>query len=160
MTQETSQQTQTLQLHRHFTAPPERVYKAFLDPDALAKWNAPHGFVAKVHQHDAKVGGTFRMSFRNFGTGTEHTFGGKFLELTEFTRLRWTDAFEDQPELEGTMTVTVDLEPSSIGTFVTITQEGLPAAMPIEFATAGWQESLVLLAQLVEPEIPDGPIEG
>lgn len=161
MSQDQTQQTeaQTLRLHRHLRAPPERVYKAFLDPDALAKWNAPHGFVAKVHHHDAKVGGTYRMSFRNFTTDTEHTFGGRFVELTPHTRIRWTDAFED-PALEGTMMVTVDLEPSRIGTFVTITQEGLPAAMPIEFATSGWQESLLLLAQLVEPEIPDAPVEG
>ena len=160
MTPETTQQTNTLQLHRHIRAPPERVYRAFLDPDALVKWQAPHGFVAKVHHHDAKVGGTYKMSFRNFGTGTEHSFGGKFVELTEFSRIRWTDAFEDQENLPGQMMVTLDLEPSSIGTFVTITQEGLPAAMPIEFATSGWQESLNLLAQLIEPNIPDGPIEG
>ena len=153
--------SQTLQLHRHIRAPPERVYRAFLDPAALAKWNAPHGFTATVHEHDARVGGTYRMTFTNFATGTGHSFGGRFLELTEFSRIRWTDAFED-PNMPGTMELIVDLEPSSIGTFVTITQKGLPSAMPIEFATAGWQESLVLLAQLVEPEIPDAgvPVDG
>lgn len=160
MNPETTQQTQTLQLHRHIGAPPQRVYKAFLDPDAMVKWSPPHGFVGKMHHHEPRVGGTYKMSFRNFTTDSEQSFGGKFLELTEFSRIRWTDAFDDQTVMEGTMQVTVDLEPSSIGTFVTITQEGLPAAMPIEFATSGWQESLVQLAQLVEPEIPDAPIEG
>jgi len=155
-------QTQTLQLHRHIMAPPERVYKAFLDPDAMVKWNPPHGFVGKMHHHDPKVGGMYKMSFRNFTTDTQHTFGGKFVELTEFTRIRWTDAFENQDSMPGEMVVTIDLAPTQIGTFVTITQEGLPAAMPREFATAGWQESLQLLEQLVVPEIPDAgvPVAG
>lgn len=150
---------QTLQLHRHISAPPERVYKAFLDPDAMVKWNPPHGFVGKMHHHEGKVGGTYKMSFRNFTTDTEHTFGGKYVELTPYTRLRWTDAFDESmgDDMQGEMMVTVDLEPTAIGTFVTITQEGLPDAMPREFATAGWQESLQMLEQLVVPEIPDGP---
>ncbi|MGB1586326.1 MAG: SRPBCC domain-containing protein [Thermoplasmatota archaeon] len=150
---------QTLQLQRHISAPPERVYKAFLDPDAMVKWNPPHGFVGKMHHHEGKVGGTYKMSFRNFNTDTEHTFGGKYVELNPYTRLRWTDAFDESmgEDMQGQMMVTVDLEPTAIGTFVTITQEGLPDAMPREFATAGWQESLMMLEQLVVPAIPDGP---
>jgi len=159
MTPETTQQTQTLQLHRHIRAPPERVYKAFLDADALVKWMAPHGFTAHVDKLDARVGGEYHMKFTNFGTGSSHSFGGKYLELTPFTRIRHTDSFDD-PTMPGTMEVTIEFKPSLSGTFVTITQAGIPAAIPLEFATMGWQESLLLLAQLVEPDIPDGSPEA
>lgn len=151
----------TLELHRHIQAPPERVFKAFIDPDAMVKWNPPHGFVGKMHEHDAKVGGSYKMSFRNLGTDTEHIFGGTYVEITPYTRIRWTDAFDASAgeAMQGEMMVTVDLAPTAIGTFVTIKQEGLPDAMPVEFATAGWQESLELLEKLVVPDIPDGPTE-
>ncbi|MGB0653218.1 MAG: SRPBCC domain-containing protein [Thermoplasmatota archaeon] len=155
---------QTLQLHRHIQAPPERVFAAFLDPDAMVKWNPPHGFVGKMYEHKAEVGGVYRMSFRNLGTGTEHSFGGKYVEITPHSRIRWTDAFDESAgeAMQGEMMVTVDLEPTAIGTQVTITQAGLPDAMPKEFATAGWQESLQLLEMLVVPDIPDGdvPVDG
>lgn len=152
-----SQQAKTgaVRLHRIIRAPPERVYKAFLDPDAMVKWLPPHGFTAKVHAMDPKVGGTHRMSFTNFSTGKSHSFGGKYLELTPYSRIRYTDAFDD-PSLPGQMTTTIELRPVISGTEVSITQEGIPAQVPGEFATMGWQESLDQLKALVEPEIPDG----
>ena len=145
----------TVRLHRVFRAPPERLYRAFLEPEALAKWNAPHGFVARVHELDARVGGHFRMSFINFGTGRSHDFGGTYLELVANRRIRSTDTFDD-PNLPGTMHMTVDLKAVSCGTQVEIVQEGLPDVVPPEACHLGWQESLLLLALLVEAEIPDG----
>jgi uncharacterized protein YndB with AHSA1/START domain len=147
--------TNTVKLHRVLRAPPQRVYKAFLDPDALVKWVSPHGFTAKVHKMDAKVGGGFRMSFTNFGTGHTHAFGGKYLELTPNERIRYTDKFDD-PNLPGEMTVTVRLRKVSNGTDLEIVQEGIPAVIPLEMCYVGWQEALSLLAHVVEPEIPDG----
>jgi uncharacterized protein YndB with AHSA1/START domain len=147
--------TNSVRLHRVFTAPPERVYRAFLDPNALVKWMAPHGFTATVHHLDAKVGGTFRMSFTNFTTGNSHSFGGEYLELVPNELLRYTDKFED-PNLPGVIEMTVQLKAVMCGTEVTIVQAGLPEAIPTEMCYLGWQESLVLLAQLVNPEIKDG----
>ena len=147
--------TGTVRLHRVLRAPPERVYKAFLDPDAMAKWVPPHGFTGKVHQMDARVGGGYRMSFTNFGTGKTHAFGGTYVELTPHERIRYTDQFED-PNLPGEMQVTISLPQVACGTDLQIVQEGIPAAIPVEFCYLGWQESLALLAHLVEPEIPDG----
>ena len=144
----------TVRLHRVLKAPPERIYRAFLDPDAIPKWLPPHGFTCKVHHLDAKVGGTYRMSFTNFSTGNGHAFGGTYLELVPNERIRNDDRFED-PNLPGTMVTTVTLKPVSVGTDVQIVQEGIPEAIPVEACYLGWQESLVLLAQLVEPEIPD-----
>ena len=146
--------TQTVKLHRVLRATPERVYRAFLDPDALAKWLPPHGFTCKVHQMDAKVGGTYRMSFTNFGTGRSHAFGGQYLELIEGQRIRYTDRFED-PDIPGEMRTTVTVRAVSCGTDLTIVQEGLPEAIPAEMCHLGWQESLAQLATLVEPDIPD-----
>ena len=151
--QTTAQTTNTLHLHRVLRAPPQRIYKAFLDPDALVKWLPPHGFTAKVHQMDARVGGGFRMSFTNFGTGESHSFGGKYLELTPHSRIRYTDVFDD-PNLPGEMQVTIELREVPGGTEVRIQQAGIPAAIPVSFATMGWQESLTMLANLVEPDIP------
>jgi uncharacterized protein YndB with AHSA1/START domain len=148
--------TGTVRLHRFLKAPPERVYKAFLDPEAMAKWLPPHGFTGKVHEMDATVGGGYRMSFTSFGTGQTHSFGGSFLELTPHQRIRYTDQFDD-PNLPGTMHVTIELGKVSTGTELTIVQEGLPPQIPVEFAYLGWQESLTLLANLVEPEIPATP---
>nr|WP_315206312.1 SRPBCC family protein [uncultured Albidiferax sp.] len=145
----------TVRLHRVLRAPPERVYRAFLDPDAWVKWVPPHGFTAKIHQLDARVGGSFRMSFTNFGAGSSHSFGGTYLELTPHTQIRYTNTFDD-PNLPGEMRVTVTLRPVACGTELGIVQEGIPAVIPVEFCYLGWQESLGLLAQLVEPEIPDG----
>jgi uncharacterized protein YndB with AHSA1/START domain len=145
----------TVRLHRVLNAPPERVYRAFLDADAIAKWLSPNGFTCKVHDLDAKVDGTYRMSFTNFSTGNSHSFGGKYLELVPNERIRHTDRFED-PNLPGEMKVAVSLRKVQCGTELTIVQEGIPAAIPVEFCYAGWQESLALLAQLVDPEIPDG----
>lgn len=144
----------TIRLHRVFKAPPERVYRAFLDPDALVKWMPPHGFTAKVHQFDAKVGGSYKMSFKNHTTGNSHSFGGKYLELVPNERIRHTDEFDDK-NLPGTMTVTVTFKKVLVGTEVNIVQEGVPDVIPAEACYLGWQESLILLAQLVEPEIPD-----
>jgi uncharacterized protein YndB with AHSA1/START domain len=144
----------TIRLHRVFQAPPERVYRAFLDPEAMVKWLPPHGFTAKVHQLDAKVGGTYKMSFKNFTTGNGHSFGGKYLELVPNERIVHTDVF-DNPGLPGTMTVTITFKKVLVGTEVNITQEGVPDAIPAEACYLGWQESLLLLAQLVNPEIPD-----
>jgi uncharacterized protein YndB with AHSA1/START domain len=145
----------TVQLHRVLRAAPERVYRAFLDPDALAKWIPPHGFTGKVHEMDARVGGSHRMSFTNFGTGKSHSFGGTYTELTPNQRIRYTDRFDD-PNLPGEMQVTITLKPVACGTDLSIVQEGVPSVIPVEFCYLGWQESLTLLAQLVEPEIPDG----
>lgn len=145
--------TGTVRLHRVLRAPPERVYRAFLDPDAKAKWLPPHGFTGKVHHLDARVGGSYRMSFTNLGTGTTHAFGGRYLELVPGERIRHTDAFDD-PNLPGEMTVTVSLRKVACGTDLSIVQEGIPDAIPVEMCHLGWQESLALLALLVEPEIP------
>lgn len=144
----------TVTFHRVLRATPDRVYRAFLDADALAKWLPPHGFTCKVHELDARVGGTYRMSFTNFTSGKGHSFGGEYLELVPHERLRWSDRFDD-PNLPGEMTVTVRLKPVSVGTDVQIVQEGLPDVIPPEACALGWQESLTLLAQLVEAEIPD-----
>ncbi|MBX3323723.1 MAG: SRPBCC family protein [Phycisphaeraceae bacterium] len=143
----------TVRLHRVLRAPPERVYRAFLEPEAMVKWFPPHGFVAQVHHMDARVGGGYRMSFTNFGTGQSHAFGGTFAELTPFERIRYNDRFED-PNLPGEMQVTVTLGSVMCGTELTIVQENVPTAIPIEFCYLGWQESLEMLAKLVEPEIP------
>jgi uncharacterized protein YndB with AHSA1/START domain len=145
--------TNTIRLHRVLRAPPERIYRAFLDADAMAKWLPPHGFTGKVHHIDAKVGGRFKMSFTNLGTGHSHSFGGEYLELTPFERIRHTDRFDD-PNLPGEMQVTISLKQASCGTELNIVQEGVPAAIPAEACYLGWQESLTLLAQLVEAEIP------
>ena len=144
----------TVRLHRVFTAKPEKVYRAFLEPEALARWIPPNGFTAKVHHLDAKTGGTFKMSFTNFTTGTTISFGGDYLELVQNERLRYTDIFDD-PNLPGVMTVTVDLKKVSVGTELNIKQEGIPDAIPLEACYLGWQESLQNLATLVEPEIPN-----
>jgi uncharacterized protein YndB with AHSA1/START domain len=146
----------TVRLHRVLRAPAERIYRAFLDPDAMAKWLPPHGFIGKVHEMDARVGGGYKMSFTNFGTGKKHSFGGKYVELTPNERIRYSDKFDD-PNMPGEMQVTVTLRGVMVGTDVTIVQEGIPAAIPVEFCYLGWQESLSLLAHVVEPEIPDGP---
>jgi uncharacterized protein YndB with AHSA1/START domain len=144
----------TVRLHRVIRAPAERVYRAFLDPDAMAKWMPPHGFTGKVHHIDAKVGGTYKMSFTNFSTGQTHAFGGKYLELVPNERIRNTDVFDD-PNLPGEMQTTVSIREVSCGTELDIVQEGIPEAIPPEGCYLGWQESLTLLAQLVEAEIPD-----
>ena len=144
----------TIRLHRVLRAAPERVYRAFLDPDAMAKWLPPNGFTGKVHQVDAKVGGTHKMSFANFTTGKSHSFGGRYLELTPNERIRYTDKFDD-PNLPGEMQVTVTLKKVSCGTELMIVQEGVPEVIPAEACYLGWQESLAQLANLVDPEIPD-----
>jgi uncharacterized protein YndB with AHSA1/START domain len=143
----------TIRLHRVLRAPPERVYRAFLDADAMAKWLPPNGFTGKVHHADLKVGGTFRMSFTNFATGASHAFGGEYLELTPHERIRYTDRFDD-PNLPGTILVTVTLRAVSCGTELGVVQEGIPDVIPAEACYLGWQESLVLLAKLVEAEVP------
>lgn len=150
----TSNNTNTVRLHRVFKATPERVYRAFLDAEAKAKWLPPNGFTGKVHHIDARVGGTYRMSFTNFSTGKEHSFGGTYVELIPHERLVHTDRFDD-PNLAGEMTVTILLKPVHCGTDLQITQEGIPAMIPAEACYLGWQESLVLLGKLVEAEIPD-----
>lgn len=147
-----SAQTHTIRLHRVVRTTPEKVYRAFLEADALAKWLPPHGFTCTVHHLDAKVGGTFRMSFRNFTTGGSHSFGGEYLELTPHERLRYTDKFDD-PNLPGVITVTVALKKVIGGTEVNIDQAGVPAVIPAEMCYLGWQDSLTQLAALVEPEI-------
>ena len=146
--------TNTVRLHRVLRAAPEKIYRAFLDADAMAKWLPPNGFTGKVHQLDAKVGGTYRMSFTNFGTGHGHSFGGKFLELVPYERIRHTDKFDD-PNLPGEMVTTITFKRVFCGTEVNIVQEGVPAVIPAEACYIGWQESLTLLAQLVEADIPD-----
>jgi uncharacterized protein YndB with AHSA1/START domain len=147
--------TNSVHFHRVLRAPPERVYRAFLEADAMVKWLPPHGFTGKVHDLDVRVGGGYHMSFTNFGTGKSHSFGGKYVELTPHQRIRYTDRF-DNPGLPGEMQVTITLRPVACGTELTIVQEGLPAVIPVEFIYLGWQEALSLLAHLVEPEIPDG----
>lgn len=149
-----SEATRSVRLHRVLRAPADRVYRAFLDPDALVKWLPPHGFTAKVHEMDARVGGRHRMSFTNFTTGTSHSFGGRYLELTPGERIRYTDRFDD-PNLPGEMEITVTLRKVEGGTELEIVQGPLPEMIPLESCYLGWQESLTLLAQLVEAEIPD-----
>ncbi len=146
----------TIQLHRVLRATPERVYRAFLDPDAMVKWFPPNGFTAKVYQIDAKIGGAYKMSFTNFSTGKSHSFGGTHVELTPHQRIRYTDKFDD-PNLSGEMQTTITLKEVLCGTELNIVQEGVPAAIPAEACYLGWQESLTLLAKLVEAEIPDQP---
>jgi uncharacterized protein YndB with AHSA1/START domain len=146
--------TSTIRLHRVLRATPERVYRAFLDPDAMAKWLPPNGFTCKVHHMDVKVGGTYKMSFTNFTTGKSHSFGGTYLELKPNERIRYSDKFDD-PNMAGEMQTTITLKKVSGGTEVTIVQEGVPAAIPADACYLGWQDSLVSLAKLVEPEIPD-----
>jgi uncharacterized protein YndB with AHSA1/START domain len=145
----------TIRLHRVLRAAPERVYRAFLDPDAMVKWLPPNGFTGEVHAMDARVGGSHRMSFTSFSTGSSHSFGGTYLELVPNERIRYTDAFGD-PNLRGTMHVTVEPKKVPCGTDLTVTQEGVSGVIPLEACTLGWQESLVLLGTLVEAEIPDG----
>ena len=152
----TTNNTNTVRFHRVLRAKPERVYRAFIDPDAMVKWLPPNGFTGKVHQMDAKAGGIYKMSFTNFSTGTSHSFGGKYLELKPNELLRYTDKF-DNPDLPGEMITTITLKEVFCGTELNITQEGIPAAIPAEACYLGWQESLTLLAKLVEPEIPDQP---
>jgi uncharacterized protein YndB with AHSA1/START domain len=144
----------TIRLHRVLRAAPEKVYRAFLDPDAKAKWLPPNGFTGKVHHLDAKVGGTYKMSFTNFTTGRSHIFGGEYLELVPHERIRYTDRFDD-PNLPGEMQVTITLKQVSCGTELNIVQEGVPAVIPPEACYVGWQESLMLLTKLVEANIPE-----
>jgi uncharacterized protein YndB with AHSA1/START domain len=146
--------TNTIELHRVVRAPAERVYRAFLDPAAMAKWLPPNGFTCTVHHLDAKVGGSYKMSFTNFTTGKSHSFGGKYLELQPSERLVYTDAFDD-PNLPGEMRTTIALKKASVGTEIRITQSGVPGVIPPEACYVGWQESLILLGKLVEAEIPD-----
>lgn len=145
----------TVRLHRVLATRPDKVYRAFLEPDALAKWMPPNGFTCTVHSLEPRVGGSFRMSFRNFTTGSGHSFGGKYLELVPGERVSYADRFDD-PNLPGEIRVTVALRKVSLGTDVTIVQEGLPDAIPVEACYLGWQESLRNLSKLVEPEIKDG----
>ena len=144
----------SIQFHRVLRAAPEKVYRAFIDADAKAKWLPPSGFTCRVHHMDAKVGGTYKMSFTNFSTGRSHSFGGKYVELVPNERIRYTDRFDD-PNLPGEMQTTITLKKVSVGTELNIIQEGLPSAIPPEACYLGWQESLIQLAALVEPEIPD-----
>jgi uncharacterized protein YndB with AHSA1/START domain len=146
--------THTIRLHRVVRSTPEKVYRAFLDAAAMSKWLPPHGFTCKVHHFEAKVGGTFKMSFTNFGTGQGHSFGGKYVELVPNERVRYTDKFDD-PNLPGEMTVTVTIKKVSCGTELNIEQAGVPAVIPAEACYLGWQESLNQFAALVEPEIPN-----
>jgi len=148
--------TNTIRLHRVLRAPPERVYRAFLDAGAMAKWLPPNGFTCKVHQMDPKVDGTYKMSFTNFTTGKSHSFGGTYSQLTPNERICYTDKFDD-PNLPGEMQTTIELKKVSCGTELNVVQAGVPAAIPAEACYLGWQESLVLLAKLVEAEIPDQP---
>ena len=145
--------TGTVRLHRVLRTKPEKVYKAFLDPDVMAKWLPPYGFTCKVHHFEGKVGGTFKMSFTNFSTGNGHSFGGKYLELVPGQRIRYTDKFDD-PNMPGEMAVTVLLKQVACGTEIDITQEGIPEMIPTELCYLGWQESLLQLANVVEPDIP------
>jgi uncharacterized protein YndB with AHSA1/START domain len=145
----------TVKLHRVFKTTPEKIYKAFLDPAAMCKWLPPHGFTGTVHHMDARVGGTYKMSFENFGSGSSHSFGGEYLELVPNEKIVNTDRFDD-PNMPGEMVTTVVIRKVAVGTEVNITQEGIPAMIPVEACYLGWQESLTLLGQLVEPEIPDG----
>jgi len=145
----------TVRLQRVLRATPERIYRAFLDPDAMAKWLPPNGFTGRVHHMDAKVGGGYRMSFTNFTTSQSHSFGGEYLELVPNERIRHTDKFDD-PNLPGVMQVTISLKKVRVGTELNVTQEGIPDAIPVEACYLGWQESLALLTLLVEAEIPNG----
>jgi uncharacterized protein YndB with AHSA1/START domain len=145
--------SRSVQLHRVLRAKPEKVYRAFLEADAMAKWLPPYGFTCKVHHMDATVGGTFRMSFHNFGSGNGHSFGGEYIELVPHQRIRYTDKFED-PNLPGVLQVTVTLTPVVCGTDLAVIQDGIPEAIPLEMCYLGWQESLLQLAALVEPDIP------
>ena len=147
-------ETHTIRLHRVLRAPAERIYRAFLDADSLCKWLPPHGFTGKISHMNAKVGGSFKMSFTNFSSGNTHFFGGEYLELVPYETIRYTDRFDD-PNLPGVINVTVLLKTVSCGTEVSITQEGIPSVIPAEACYLGWQESLLLLGQLVEAEIPD-----
>jgi len=144
----------TVKLHRVFRCKPERVFKAFIDADAMAKWLPPNGFTGKVHEMDARVGGRYRMSFTNFSSGQSHAFGGEFLELVENERIRYTDKFED-PNMPGEMETTVVIKAVSVGTELNVEQKGIPDMIPVEACYLGWQESLRLLGMLVEAEIPD-----
>ena len=146
--------TNTVRLHRVIAAKPEKVYRAFLEPDALARWLPPNGFICKVHHSDPKVGGSYKMSFTNFTTGKSMSFGGSYRELVPNERLHYTDSFDD-PNLPGEIKVTVNLKKVSLGTDLSIVQEGIPDVIPLEACYLGWQESLANLARLVEPEIPD-----
>ena len=148
--------TNTIRLHRVLQAPPERVYRAFLDANAMAKWLPPNGFTGQVHHLEAEVGGTYKMSFTNFTTGKSHSFGGEYVELTPNERIRYTDRFDD-PNLPGEMMTTITLKKVMVGTELNIVQEGVPAVIPAEACYLGWQESLTLLAQLVQAEIPEQP---
>lgn len=145
--------TNTVKLHRVIRTSPDKLYRAFVEADAMAKWIPPFGFTCQVHHMEPKVGGTFKMSFRNFSTGNGHSFGGEYLEMVPGSLLRYTDQFDD-PNMPGVMTVTVNFKQVLCGTELTITQEGIPAMIPVEMCYLGWQESLLQLAQLVEPEIP------
>ena len=151
-----SANTNTVRLHRVLRAPAERIYRAFLDAEAMAKWLPPNGFTGKVHQFDARIGGGYKMSFTNFTTGKSHSFGGTYLELKPNEQIRYTDKFDD-PNLPGEMLTTITLKQVFCGTDLSITQEGIPAAIPAEACYLGWQESLTLLVKLVEAEIPDQP---
>lgn len=153
MSNASTTETGTVRLHRVLTAPPERIYRAFLDADAMAKWLPPHGFTGRVHSMDAREGGGYRMSFTNFSSGNSHSFGGTFVELVPNERIRHTDKFDD-PNLPGEMQTTIVLRKVMVGTEIEIVQEGIPAVIPTEACYLGWQESLTLLAQLVQPEIP------
>ena len=146
--------TSTIRLHRVLRAPREKIYRAFLEAAAMAKWLPPNGFTCTVHQMEAKVGGSYKMSFTNFSTGKSHSFGGEYLELQPHEHIRYTDKFDD-PNMPGVMQTTIDLKEVSCGTDVSITQEGVPGAIPAEACYLGWQESLILLGKLVEAEIPD-----
>jgi uncharacterized protein YndB with AHSA1/START domain len=146
--------TGTVRFHRILTAPPERVYRAFLDPAAIAKWLPPNGFTCTVHELDARVGGRYRMSFTNFSSGNSHAFGGEYIELVPGQRIRYNDRF-DNPDLPGEMTTTIEFTAVSVGTDLKVVQEGIPDAIPVEMCYLGWQESLMLLAKVVEPTIPD-----
>jgi len=144
----------TVKLHRVLRSKPERVYKAFLDADAMAKWLPPNGFTGKVHEMDARVGGHYKMSFTNFSTGNGHSFGGEYLEIVENEKIRYTDKFDD-PNMPGEMETTIEIKAVSVGTELNITQTGIPDTIPVEMCYLGWQESLLLLKLLVEAEIPD-----
>ncbi len=146
--------TNTVRLHRVLRSKPERVYRAFIDPDAMSKWLPPNGFTGKVHHMDARVGGTYKMSFTNFSTGQSHSFGGKYLEMVPNERIRYTDQFDD-PNLPGVMHTTITIRPVSVGVELDVVQEGLPEVIPLEACYLGWQESLELLVRLVEAEIPN-----
>ncbi len=150
----TTSETNTIRLHRVLQAPPERVYRAFLDANAMVKWLPPNGFTGQVHHLDAKVGGTYKMSFTNFTTEQSHSFGGEYLELTPNERIRYTDKFDD-PNMPGEMDTTITLKKVSVGTELNIVQAGVPAVIPAEACYVGWHQSLTLLAKLVEAEIPD-----